>query len=423
MRTSTSRGLRYSVCSVIFLFLCAISLVPLQVHAQTYISFVNPSFELPGKDKIKGWDGPGSCSDAGWTGLTDDIPGWTSDAPVKDSGVEQNAAATDGKWWGFLMGGDTLVYQVTEHVIVEGDDITLYVDSKNTWQATTLEMAIFSQDTLGAKVTLEKKQVAITGDMATYSLSFKSSDHPDAIGKKLGVAFDNVTPVSQSWLAVDNVRAINTNPSIEVVNFSFELPGLGKIKGWDGLGSCSNPGWTGNTEDIPGWTSDMPVWDSGVETGYTATDGTWTAFMMGHDTSVYQITNHLIENGDDIELLVDSRITWAATMLETAIFYVDTDSVKVPLEAEQFEITSDMAEYSLVFTAAAHPNSMGHKLGISFDNVSDSASWVGLDNVQAHQFQASRSQRKTNETDRFCLGPELSQSVQPQYDDLLRIEK
>jgi hypothetical protein len=346
-------------------------LVPLQLHAQTYISFENPSFELPGTTKQKGWDNAGA----------DDVPGWTSDAPVVDSGVEPDAAATDGAWRGFQMGGDTLVYQVTEHVIVEGDDIELLVDAKNSWAATLFEMGIFSEDTLGVKVTLEKIQVTLTDVWATYSLKFKASDHPDALGKKLGVAFDNVS-IAQSWINFDNVRAINLNPSIEVVNFSFEQPGIEKIKGWDGPGTCIDPGWTGLTDDIPGWTSDAPVWDSGVESGHNPTDGTWTAFAMGHDTSFYQITNHLIENGDVIEMLVDAYITWNATMLEAAIFYVDTDSVKVPLETEQFEITSDMTEYSLVFSAAGAPNSIGKKLGISFDNVSDSASWVGLDNVR-----------------------------------------
>src|SRR4030042_2219434 len=97
------------------------------------IAVVNPSFELPGTEKIKGWNGEG----VGGTPAVD-IPGWSSDTIVADSGVETGWGATDGEWTAFLMGGDPSVWQLTSYVIGADDVIELKVDAKNNWQATTL---------------------------------------------------------------------------------------------------------------------------------------------------------------------------------------------------------------------------------------------------------------------------------------------
>ena len=43
----------------------------------------NASFELPGTEKIKGWNGEGVTGTPAV-----DIPGWASDTVVADSGVE-----------------------------------------------------------------------------------------------------------------------------------------------------------------------------------------------------------------------------------------------------------------------------------------------------------------------------------------------
>jgi len=189
---------------------------------------------------------------------------------------------------------------------------------------------------------------------------------------------------------------------IDLVNPSFELPGVGKIKGWDGLGTCTDPGWAGETDDIPGWTSDVPVWDSGVETGYTPTDGEYTAFLMGGDTSVYQITDYVIEEGDNIELVVDARITYVATLFEMMLFYED-NGTRVPLGWEEWELTDAMEECFASFSADNHPEAVGKKLGIWFDNVSDSASWMGLDNVRLFNSKVGAVERESITLTDFTL--------------------
>jgi len=392
MRTSTLRKPAHWTYSVILLFVCAMAFLPAHLEAQTYLWITNPSFEQPGVEKVKGWDS--TCADPAWTALYD-IPGWSSDVSPWDSGVEQGSA-TDGVWTAFLMGQDSSAYQITDHIIVEGDDITLFVDARNTWQATTLLMQLFSVDTLNVRATLESSTIEVTGTMATYTLGFKAADHPDALGKKLGILFDNVTPLAQSWIGLDNVRATNANPSVEVVNYSFELPGLEKVKGWDG--ECADPNWAGLLYDIPGWTSDAPAFDSGVESGFTPTEGAWTAFMMAQDTSVYHLTNHLIQAGDEIELRFDSRNTWQATLLMAQMFYLDDAGARVTLAEDVFEIFDTYAEYSSAFKAADHPAAVGRKLGILFDNVTPVAqSWAGLDNIRLINSGATAvAERETN---------------------------
>ena len=80
---------------------------------------------------------------------------------------------------------------------------------------------------------------------------------------------------------------------ITVENYSFELPGTGKIQ----------TDWS----RVPGWDSDgLPV-DSGVEDYEgAATDGTWTAFLMGTDPSIYNLTEHVIDSGQAFLLKFDA---------------------------------------------------------------------------------------------------------------------
>jgi hypothetical protein len=162
----------------------------------------------------------------------------------------------------------------------------------------------------------------------------------------------------------------------EIENFSFELPGTEKIKGWNGEGVDGT-----SAVDIPGWSSDAIVIDSGVETGYTPTDGDWTAFLMSGDSSVWQLTGHTIADGDVLELKVDARITWAATTMQMTLYY-DDNGAKVPAATSEVNLTDSMQEYTLSFSASDLPESVGQKIGIEFANVSSGDTWIGLDNVR-----------------------------------------
>ena len=171
-------------------------------------------------------------------------------------------------------------------------------------------------------------------------------------------------------------KQVEPPQEITVENSSFELPGTEKIKGWNGEGVAGTP-----AVDIPGWSSDAVVVDSGVETGYTPTDGDWTAFLMSGDPSVWQLTDYTIGNGDVLELKVDARITWAATTMQMTLYY-DDNGTRVPAATEEVILTDEMQEYTLSLSAADVPESVGKKIGIEFSNVSSGDTWIGLDNIR-----------------------------------------
>lgn len=168
------------------------------------------------------------------------------------------------------------------------------------------------------------------------------------------------------------------NPiAVAVENASFELPGTEKIKGWNGEGVAGTP-----AVDIPGWACDKVVADSGVETGYTATDGEWTAFLMGADPSIWQLTEYVVDAEDVFELQVDSRNTWQGTTLRIILFY-DDEGFRMPLTFVDVAVADEMQTFSLAFNAADAPDVVGKKIGIEFDNVTTTGdSWIGLDNVR-----------------------------------------
>ena len=153
---------------------------------------------------------------------------------------------------------------------------------------------------------------------------------------------------------------------IVVENFSFELPNAGKQTGFD---------------NVPGWSTDSAVSDSGVETGYTPTEGEWTAFIMSGDPSVWQLTDHTIVQGDVFELKVDARITWQATTLQMILYY-DDNGARISAASKEVTLVDAMEEYTLLFSSNDVPESAGHKIGIELVNSTSGDTWIGIDNVR-----------------------------------------
>jgi len=223
--------------------------------------------------------------------------------------------------------------------------------------------------------------------------------------------FHTIAMIAVCAVILSPVLASGQTP-IPVENPSFEEPGTEKIIGWDG--DYTDPTWTGSTEDIPGWTCFAPAISSGVETGWTPTDGLWTAFLEASDSAVYQIPGYVIQEGDAIDLVVDSRITWNALLLEMRMFYADDAWNTFILDVEQYELTQEMAPYSASFKASDHPECIGKKLGIAFANVSDMTdSWIGLDNVQLFNNKATGIQGRQSRPAGFSLAQNYPNPFNP----------
>ena len=374
------------------LSVCAMAFLATQLFAQTNLTVLNYSFEKPDSGKIKGWDG--KCSDTTWHGMKYDIPFWSTDAKDSanfDSGIEVSTT-TDGKYRGYLMGADTSVYQQTTRRIEDSDTLQLLVDATNAYQGPSFKMELFYLKYDSVRVPIVSEVKTITSSWATYSISFATDPNAPSpwIGWKLGILFDNVTTLAGTdnlhggWLAFDNVRLKNLNRnSIPVPNYSFEAPDSGKIKGWNGV--CTDAAWTG-PKKVPGWTGDKDPLDSGVELGWVPQDGQYTAFMRATpDSSIYNMTDYSIKADDMFQLKVEGRATWAATLLKTALFYVNGSGERVILASQDNPLNADLTYSTFSLLASADANAAGHKLGILLQNSSPlSASWAGADNVRVY---------------------------------------
>jgi len=161
---------------------------------------------------------------------------------------------------------------------------------------------------------------------------------------------------------------------ITIENFSFEQPGTGKLVGF---------------ANVPGWNTDTAPADSGVETGYTPTEGTYTAFLRGDpaDPALWQLTDHTIVYGDVFELKVDGRLTYLATTLRMTLYY-DLDGVRTVAATQDVTVTSTMTEFTLVFDTKTLAVAAGHKIGVQFANVTGAGTWLGIDNVRLELVKA-----------------------------------
>lgn len=172
--------------------------------------------------------------------------------------------------------------------------------------------------------------------------------------------------------------AVQATP-IAVENFSFEEPGTGKIKGWNGE----------NAADIPGWASDTAAVDSGVESDWPgSTEGVYSGFMMSGDSSAYNLTGYTIVAGEIYKLQVDARDNWTDLAAGTAdlmlSLYYDVAGVRTTVASRVVAMPTEWMTYSLLFSADDVPASIGNPIGIELQNVSAAVggSWIGMDNVR-----------------------------------------
>ena len=177
--------------------------------------------------------------------------------------------------------------------------------------------------------------------------------------------------------------------SITVNNYSFELPGTGKIPNWNG---------TGGYADIPGWASDTDATDSGLESSWPGqTDGTYSGYLFNHDPSVWNLTGHAIAADDLFTLQVDARNNWTDSgsgLLRMQLYYdqlyydvsgARTTGARTTVASQDITLTDTWTTYSLMFDASTLPAAVGNQIGIELSNATSQAapnSWIGMDNIR-----------------------------------------
>ncbi|MFZ0034754.1 MAG: hypothetical protein WAK60_07190 [Sedimentisphaerales bacterium] len=180
-----------------------------------------------------------------------------------------------------------------------------------------------------------------------------------------------------SFILVTWLSAVQAEP-ITVENFSFELPGTGKVQIKD---PC-----------VPGWTQADPNIEAGIESNgkWGATDGKWTGYL-GSGAEIYNLTDYTIQTGDKFQMVFDAVSTWQAKVLSAELYYDDAgkrvvvatkevDLGNLPQGAWQKDLTLD-------FNVGDAPASVGHKIGIQFSHSSGYNHWVGLDNVRLNNLK------------------------------------
>jgi hypothetical protein len=178
---------------------------------------VNGSFELPGTDKIHGFNGE-NPSDGAYgeyednplpAGPDTNVPGWQTDSESVDSGVQLGSdfnGSTDGDWVAFMRSSNPALWQLTDHVIGADDVIVFSVDASLNWNGKTLQMTIYYDDD-GTRVPIASEDHEIQDDWQTFTLTSDVSAVPEAIGKKLGVEVnhsDVADPAYDGWMMFDN---------------------------------------------------------------------------------------------------------------------------------------------------------------------------------------------------------------------------
>ncbi len=169
--------------------------------------------------------------------------------------------------------------------------------------------------------------------------------------------------------------------TIAFPNGSFDLPGTTKQTGWDGE-------WPGMV-DVPGWSSDTVAIDSGVETDRAATDGQWSAFLMGDlqsnsgqtgDPAIWNLLPYAIRAGDEFVLSLDAMSIWRTTELTMTLYYQEIGGERIPAATQSVALTDSMQTFRLRLAADDVPEAIGHKLGIEINN--PGAGYASIDNVR-----------------------------------------
>jgi hypothetical protein len=180
---------------------------------------------------------------------------------------------------------------------------------------------------------------------------------------------------------------------IYIENHSFEEPGDGKTHGWDEADGAYYV--EGNEPaEVPGWESEGEVEDSGVsyETDNVPIvwDGLWYGYLMGDDPPAWQLTDHVIATGEVFTLTFDAYSVWDGPEIQANLYYDDSGTRVVVASGTVTDLEQDNEDApvvgTVVFTAYDAPESIGHNIGIEFDNPLDDddfqyGSWTSMDNV------------------------------------------
>ncbi len=264
--------------------------------------------------------------------------------------------------------------------IVSNDTEPLYVALSNT---TGAPVVVVHNDPAAANIDAWTEWIIPLQAFANQGIVLSDIDRI-AIG--LGTQGNMTIPGGSGKIYIDDIRLYprttppEGTPNI-IENADFELPGTGKINTDWGL--------------IPGWSSDTPPSDSGIEEKYTGQG--YSAFLWDSDPSVFQTTSHTIAANQQFELSFMAADYYTDTdgggwnntgggQLTVSLYY-EAGGIRNAAASQTFDLpqsndTMD-TQYKLTFSADDVPAFVGQLIGIEFFNPTGGGrSWVYFDDVQ-----------------------------------------
>lgn len=404
--------------------ICLVLVLALAGFAQAEL-LVNPDFE-DGLDSWSAWGG-GSGSDAGgyfWDSsyhadVMEDGTAHGGDKYVA-AGLPDNH--TGGWWWSGMW-----VYQ--EHAVTEGKEYQISAWVRNGDRGVVTEglnisfewrdkapLSPTSPDgERGVKVDLDGDG---TGDNDVINYPFDLSDDWTQISatevcptgydiQGITVAFlasagvnfdiDDASFVEVEAPTPSNyVTSTDQGGLIPIVNQDFQEPNDGKHTAFDIETSRKDtfePFFGVMTTDVPGWSTDTSMADSGIEwpdnCGYLMGGySEWDDDPNYVEPSVWQILGYKIQEGDQFKLAVDSKNSWTADWfdppliptLKMSLFYVAVGGARQELASQEVALTGDIETYVLD-VPDVNDLAIGRLLGIELQNVTELDSWINVYNV------------------------------------------
>jgi hypothetical protein len=208
------------------------------------------------------------------------------------------------------------------------------------------------------------ESVTITG--MTFTTDTKLRFRCDASGNADWVYIDDVTI---SGCGTGSGGGGGNGGTIDIVNFSFEEPGIGDFED--------------DFSVIPGWNKGGNG-DTGIEKGWNPTDGDWICFHEEGDNYINQTLDHAIEAGKTYTLELDViDLDDNGAKAQVLLRHGSTNIQNV-----QLALNDAWQTMTVTFDSDDYPNAIGEDLRIFFRNNGEGGSYAGFDNLRLTQSNA-----------------------------------
>lgn len=158
------------------------------------IAVENGDMELPAAGRIKDWA---------------EVPGWSADNATEDSGTEAGAwwmPSDDNDYAGVLFTGDPAAYNLTDHVIAEGETFKVNLKGIDVWNGPKINVTIYYNSGDGTRNILESKTFDVVGGAWT-DIELITVAPAEADGAKVGIQVYNTSgDGGDGWSGFDDVQ-------------------------------------------------------------------------------------------------------------------------------------------------------------------------------------------------------------------------